>query len=228
MPLTALTTPARVRNSTWRSSTSRTGLAGSRRPVRRTRRWNRCWCHERCLGSRASRRASPSMMNAITVRVRTMLGKSTRCGAVRSSDCPVSICSPQEMAGRCRPDAQVGQRRLRGDEHADGDGGEHEHGRDGVRQDVPGQDAQVGRAHRAGRRDVVRALHRDDLRADQPHRRHPAEERQRDGHRARPPVAEDRQPGGGPTCSRTMAPRISGIAKKMSVSRASRLSATPP
>ena len=43
------------------------------------------------------------MMKAITVRDRMMLGKSTRWGAVRSSDWPVEICSPQEMAGRCRP-----------------------------------------------------------------------------------------------------------------------------
>src|SRR3954453_14742938 len=59
--------------------------------------------HERCLGSRASRSASPIMMNAITVRVRTMLGNSTRCGALRIEFSPAAICSPQEIAGRFSP-----------------------------------------------------------------------------------------------------------------------------
>ena len=57
----------------------------------------------RSLGSRASRSASPSRMKHRTVTLRNRLGNSSRCGAVRSSAWPWLICSPQEIAGSCRP-----------------------------------------------------------------------------------------------------------------------------
>ena len=66
-PSTALTIPASVWNSTWRSSTETSGSAG---PI--------TWASHRSLGSRASRSPSPTNTKPSTVKTTARLGQSHR------------------------------------------------------------------------------------------------------------------------------------------------------
>ncbi len=95
-PLIALAIPSRVRNSTCRSSTSSsmpsTGCQAEPASTSRVSITDSVIQPpqegQRSFGSRASRTASPSMMNASTVSDRNRLGNSSMCGAVRISPMP--------------------------------------------------------------------------------------------------------------------------------------------
>ncbi len=107
-PLTALATPSRVRNSTCRSRTSSRGASSGPGGSVGTIGAPALSVAivpppQRSLGSRASRTASPSMMNASTVRLSAPAGHSSMCGALRMELDASEMSIPQETVGGLRP-----------------------------------------------------------------------------------------------------------------------------
>ena len=179
----------------------------------------------RSFGSKASRTASPSMMNASTVRARNADGHDQRDGRSRMCSRPASMSMPQEMVGALQADAEEGQRRLGRDERAERDGEHHDHRGERVRQDVPQHDPAVAGAEHPGRRDVVLLLGGDHRGPDDPGRGRPAEQRRA---RGSPRTIRTSRCRRSTRLSSTIAASSSGMPRTMSMTRESTASTQPP
>ena len=146
-PLTALATPSRVRNSTCRSSTS-----SSRPSARRSDAVRRlglsvsvvvmCGLLSAVFGSKASRTASPSMMNASTVTAQEH-GREQQHVRRRPHDADEAseIATPQETTGGCRPMPRKDSVASTEMKMPSAIVAHDDHRRQGVGQHVPRQDA---------------------------------------------------------------------------------------
>src|SRR3954453_6085108 len=165
-PSTARTTPSRVKKCVWRSSTSRMANLGLLRP--RVERVAQAVRDEvRAEDERRDREArNQDHVRVRSVHLAPLLGHGPPGGVGRVD------AEPDEREERLAQDHAGQLEEDRDDQHPKR-----------VRNEVASEDAVPAGPHRCRGPDVVVLFERDDLPADDPRRREPARDRERDDHR---------------------------------------------